>query len=47
MFTLRHEHGWSIDEIDKRIPYERDILIAQLNIWIKKKNEKLESAKNK
>jgi hypothetical protein len=45
MFTLRQEHKWLFEEVDNMIPYERDIYIAQLNMWIKKKNEEIEKKK--
>lgn len=39
-FNLWKYHGLDYGTIDTMLPFERDILIAQIQKWIKKENEK-------
>lgn len=36
-FELKQHHGWSIDEIENLLPYERDVYVAMIEQWLKKK----------
>jgi len=35
-------HGWSLNEIESLMPWERDIYIILLNEFVEKENERLE-----
>lgn len=40
-FALKQHHGWAIDELDGLIPWERDIYLAQLQNYLKEKEEEM------
>jgi len=44
IFSLAQHHKYSIDEIERLIPYERDLYFEMLVNWIQEQNDK---AKNK
>lgn len=45
-FEMRQFHGWSLHELESMMPWERRIYIAQLNAYIKKKNQDRENNNN-
>lgn len=47
LFILKQEHNWSMDEVNNLMPFERDIMLAQLNVWIRKRNEQIEKSKQR
>ncbi len=41
-FAMIQHHGWSLNEIESLMPWERDIYIILLNEFVEKENERLE-----
>jgi hypothetical protein len=40
-FILRHEHGWSVEEMNNELPWEREINVALLHNYLEDKKRKL------
>jgi len=43
IFSLAQHHKYSIDEIERLIPYERDLYFEMLVNWIQEQNDKAKS----
>lgn len=41
MFTLVHQHHFSLTELEGMIPWERDTYIDKVNRWVKEESEKI------
>ena len=39
MFSMAQHHGYSISDLEKLIPFERDIYVSMLNDFIEKEKE--------
>jgi hypothetical protein len=39
-FGLAQHHKWSIDEIEKMVPYERDLYVGLLTEFLEEEKEK-------
>ena len=41
MFTLIHDHKYSLSELENMIPWERDVYISLLNLWVKEETDRI------
>jgi len=41
MFAMKQHHGWGWQEIESLVPWERDIMVALLEQWIKSENDRI------
>jgi len=47
MFAMKQHHGWSIEELENLIPWEREIYVALLKQHIEEENEKMKQRMKK
>ena len=41
-FAMRQHHGWSLEEIESLMPWERDIYVILLNKYVEEENERIQ-----
>ena len=41
MFTLIHQYKYTLTELENMIPWERDLYIGMVNLWVKDEEEKI------
>lgn len=47
MFALKQHHNWGIEEIERLIPWERDVFVALLKNHLEEEKERLEKKNGK
>jgi len=40
MFQLKQYHGWSINELEELMPWEREVYFLQLQKWLQEEAKK-------
>ena len=45
MFTLMHEYKYTLTELENMIPFERDLYITMVNLWVKEQEDKMNNMK--
>ena len=45
-FAMVNHHGWSLEEIENLMPWERDIYVDMLITYIKEENERQKQRQN-
>ena len=40
-FAMMQHHKYSLTELDEMLPYEREIYVSLLNMWIEEENERM------
>lgn len=41
MFTLVHQYKYTLTELENMMPWERDLYIGMVNLWVKDEEEKI------
>jgi hypothetical protein len=45
MFTLVHNHkSYTLTELENMVPWEYDLIVSQVNSWVKEETEKQKNA---
>jgi hypothetical protein len=45
MFTLVHNHkSYTLTELENMVPWEYDLVVSQVNSWVKEETEKQKNA---
>tara|TARA_R110000765_G_scaffold168131_1_gene273182 strand:- start:158 stop:337 length:180 start_codon:yes stop_codon:yes gene_type:complete len=45
-FAMVQHHGWSLDEIESLMPWERDVYLMLLNEHVEEENERMQKEQN-
>lgn len=41
MFTLVHQYKYTLTELENMMPWERDLYIGMVNLWVKDEEDKI------
>ena len=41
MFTMVHQYKYTLTELENMMPWERDLYINMLNVWVKEEEDKI------
>jgi hypothetical protein len=45
-FILKHHHGWSLDELENMMPFERELYVFQLRQYLEEEKRKAQARAN-
>lgn len=43
MFTMVHQYKYTLTELENMIPWERDLYINMLNVWVKEEEDRIKN----
>lgn len=43
MFTMIHQYKYTLTELENMMPWERDLYINMLNIWVKEEEDRIKN----
>ena len=46
LFTLIHDYKYSLSELENMVPWERDVYISLLNLWVKNEEDRIKSQRD-
>ena len=41
MFTMVHQYKYTLSELENMMPWERDLYINMLNVWVKEEEDRI------
>lgn len=43
MFTMVHQYKYTLTELENMMPWERDLYISMLNVWVKEEEDRIKN----
>lgn len=43
MFTMVHQYKYTLTELENMMPWERDLYINLLNVWVKEEEDRIKN----
>lgn len=43
MFTMVHQYKYTLTELENMMPWERDLYINMLNVWVKEEEDRIKT----